>query len=386
MKSYLAVIAGTLAILVTPASGQEYSADPAANTIPEDVTAVQAPWGRTNIEASHKDRLYVSDIAGSDVCAVDPVSVRLVGCLLAAGGKGGLSSATGFGVEAAPLVATRNGRLLAWTRDDPSGVVISSTATNATVATLPSGLRPDGMTFTPDGGELWIASDHHRTLAIFETRTFREVAQLAVDDGPISIAMSPDGRTAFVSSSGSPQIHVIDVRKRIEIAKVEGAEPGARGLALTPDGKDLWAVHESGGIDVFSTKSTSRPRRSVDTGGGVDGLTFAHVLDTSFAYVASTAASTIEVFDTDSLRKVASIPLEAAPGGVWPSGDGTAVFVALPSVGKVVKLDTAHNRVASTLAVPIRPRTVVYVPGAVHRASKGPGLIAVEVTESSSER
>jgi DNA-binding beta-propeller fold protein YncE len=48
-----------------------------------------------------------------------------------------------------------------------------------------------------------------------------------------------------------------------------------------------------------------------------------------FAYVTIGGLNEIKVFRTDNFAQVATIPVGKLPHGIWPSGDGTRVYVGL---------------------------------------------------------
>jgi DNA-binding beta-propeller fold protein YncE len=50
------------------------------------------------------------------------------------------------------------------------------------------------------------------------------------------------------------------------------------------------------------------------------------------------------VFRTDSFAKVATIPVGDLPHGLWPSGDGTRIYVLLENGDRLVAIDTLTDR------------------------------------------
>lgn len=360
-------IAASLACTGLATAQQAYLSAPASDATPDDVTAVQAPWSRPDIEIGHRDRLYVSDVTGERVCAVDPAKAELLGCLPGDGTVVGEPAYAGRMASDVSYAASRNGRLLARIRPGRRSVTVASTEANATIQNLTFETAPASVVFTPNGRELWVSLTDENAVAVFDTRTFREIARLAMADGPGSIAISENGRHAFVASTQRAEIRVTDVRRRIEAARLATTEVGMRHLAITPDGKDLWGYLEEGGLDVFSTRSGFRLRRSVNIDSGIASLAFAHVSGASLAYAASPDLPLIGVFDVDSLSRVGSVPLPAIARSVWQSGDGTAIFAALPTVGELARIATTTNHVTSTLTIPDRPAALIYVPGAVRK-------------------
>jgi YVTN family beta-propeller protein len=75
--------------------------------------------------------------------------------------------------------------------------------------------------------------------------------------------------------------------------------------------------------------------------------------------------SVVKVYRTDTFAQVATIPVGDLPHGVWPSGDGSRVYVGLENADQLVAIDTETNRVIATTPTGQGPQALVYVPGAV---------------------
>jgi len=93
-----------------------------------------------------------------------------------------------------------------------------------------------------------------------------------------------------------------------------------------------------------------------------------------FAYVTVGGLNEVKVFRTDGFSQVASIKVGAVPHGLWPSGDGTRVYVGLENADAVAVIDTATNKVLTEIASGQGAQGVAYVPNAVKEGTKGPNL------------
>ncbi len=71
------------------------------------------------------------------------------------------------------------------------------------------------------------------------------------------------------------------------------------------------------------------------------------------------------MFRTDDFEQVATIPVGKLPHGIWPSGDGTRVYVGLENDDQMAAIDTLTNKVIATSPIGQAPQAVVYVPNAV---------------------
>src|SRR5207244_8499305 len=67
---------------------------------------------------------------------------------------------------------------------------------------------------------------------------------------------------------------------------------------------------------------------------------------------------------TDDFSQVATIPVGNLPHGVWPSGDGSRVYVGLENADALAAIDTATNSVIANIPIGQAPQAIAYVPNA----------------------
>ncbi len=78
-------------------------------------------------------------------------------------------------------------------------------------------------------------------------------------------------------------------------------------------------------------------------------VNFGHNANGTFAYV--TIGGINEVFRTDTFEQVATIPVGNLPHGVWPSGDGSRIYVGLENADGMAAIDTLTNTVIATVPI-----------------------------------
>src|SRR5260370_23462810 len=82
-------------------------------------------------------------------------------------------------------------------------------------------------------------------------------------------------------------------------------------------------------------------------------------------------AKEVKVFSRGTTPElVATIPVGELPHGIWPSGDGSRVYVALENGEHCVAIDTVTNKVIANIPIGQTTQALVYVPNAV---PNGPG-------------
>ena len=82
----------------------------------------------------------------------------------------------------------------------------------------------------------------------------------------------------------------------------------------------------------------------------------------------------VQVFRTDNFSKIATIPVGKLPHGIWPSGDGTRIYVGDENGDRLVAIDTLTNKVIATSPIGEASQAILYVPNAVPEGNGTQGL------------
>ena len=175
----------------------------------------------------------------------------------------------------------------------------------------------------------------------------------------VGVAISPDGKTVYASGGNEDAIYRYDwsggaatVRDTIVLAVKAPKKDGTRypaGLALSPDGRWLYAVENLGDslavIDVGSAKVVAR----YAAGRYPYGVTVSRSGD---VYVSDWGASTVTAFTAlpdGTLRQRALFAAGRHPSAMLLSVDGSRLFVASASTDRVLVLDTRTGATVATL-------------------------------------
>lgn len=150
------------------------------------------------------------------------------------------------------------------------------------------------------------------------------------------------------------------------VGRVKQESPFCPNIAATPDGTQVWfTLKDVGKTQVFDARPPFGLLKTFDTGPITNHVNFARRADGVFAYVTVGGLNQVKVFRTDNFEQVATIPVGNLPHGVWPSGDGSRVYVGLENADGLAAIDTASNRVIATIPIGQAPQAVAYVPDAV---------------------
>jgi YVTN family beta-propeller protein len=92
-----------------------------------------------------------------------------------------------------------------------------------------------------------------------------------------------------------------------------------------------------------------------------------------FAYVTVGALNQVKALRTDTFEQIATIAVGDLPHGIWPSGDGTRIYVGIENGDAVTAIDTTTNRVIATIPNGQAAQALVYVPEAIPTETAGAG-------------
>jgi YVTN family beta-propeller protein len=217
-----------------------------------------------------------------------------------------------------------------------------------------------------DGKEVWVVVRGENYVSILDGATYNEKTRITVPNGPGMTIFSPDGKYGYVCSSFTPEIEVITVADHRIIGKVPQASPFCPNIAATPDSKQVWfTLKDTGKTQVFDAQPPFTLLKTLDTGPISNHVNIVRNANGMFAYVTIGGLNEIKVFRTDNFAQVATIATGKLPHGIWPSGDGTRVYVGLENEDKVAAIDTLKNEVVATSPVGQAPQALVYVPDAI---------------------
>jgi DNA-binding beta-propeller fold protein YncE len=104
--------------------------------------------------------------------------------------------------------------------------VVLSADDLSTLATLPTGKGPVTNAWTPDDRYSVVTNSGDTFASVFDARTYKEVARLAVGQGGSNIGFTRDGSTGFMSVTGANSVAVIDMGKLSVVGQLKaGTQP-----------------------------------------------------------------------------------------------------------------------------------------------------------------
>jgi YVTN family beta-propeller protein len=331
--------------------------------------AGQAPFGTVapDIPISSHDRVYTADQFSNTVSVVDPSTNKFLGAIRLGDPtpanfsplyKGQvLVHGMGFSPDHGTIGVVSIGS---------NSVTFIDTATNTVKHVTYVGRAPHEAFWTQDGKEVWVTVRGENYIDVLDGHTYQEKTRIIVPPGPGMQIFSPDGKYGYVCSSFNPITDVISTANHKIIATVKQASPFCPNIAATPDGKQVWfTLKDTGKTEVFNAQAPFNVLKVLDTGPITNHVNIVHNANGTFAYVTIGGLNEVKVFRTDDFSQVATIPVGALPHGIWPSGDGTRVYVGLENGDGVTAIDTLTNKVIATASIGQAPQALTYVPDAV---------------------
>ena len=330
--------------------------------------AGQAPGALSapDVPISHHDRVYAAEQFSNTVSVTDPVDNKLLGVIKLGDPQPAIFSPLYKGqVLVHGMGYSPDHRTLAVVSIGSNSVTFIDTATNAVKHTTYIGRSPHEAFYTPDGKEIWVTVRGENYVDVLDAKTFEEKTRITTPGGPGMQIFSPDGKYGYVCSSFNPETDIVSVAEHKIIAKVKQESPFCPNIAATPDGSQVWyTLKDVGKTQVFNAKPPFNLIKTIDTGPITNHVNFAHTAKGTFAYVTIGGLNEVKVFRTDDFSEVATVPVGDLPHGVWPSGDGSRIYVGLENADALAAIDTATNKVVANIPIGQAPQAIAYVSNA----------------------
>src|SRR5437588_5285992 len=351
--------------------------------------AGQAPAAASDpdIPISHQDRIYSAEQFSNTVSVTDPVDNKLVGTIrLGDPLPANLSPLYKGQLLVHGLGFSPDHHTIAVVAIGSNAVNFIDIATNAVKHVTYVGRSPHEAFFTPDGREVWVVVRGENYVAVLDGTTYEEKTRIVVANGPGMTIFSPDGKYGYVCSSFTPETAVITVADHKIVGKVAQASPFCPNIAATPDGAQVWfTLKDTGKVQVFDAQPPFALLKTIDTGPITNHVNIVRNANGMFAYVTVGGLNEIQVYRTNDFSKVATIAVGKLPHGIWPSGDGTRVYVGLENEDRLAAIDTLTNTVIATSPIGQAAQAVVYVPNAVPEGPGTEGLKPLGIAEQSAQ-
>ncbi|MFI5343318.1 MAG: hypothetical protein ACHQUC_03760 [Chlamydiales bacterium] len=135
---------------------------------------------------------------------------------------------------------------------------------NTVVATMQTGVTPDGLAITPDGNFAYVVNNNNYNIPNQDSVTVLDLrnntVKTTIHDSsfvePFRVAISPDGRKAYVANSDGTTLSIINTKHNKVVGVIDGFD-GPSGIVITPDGKYAYVNNYGGSQGVGSGNGKS---------------------------------------------------------------------------------------------------------------------------------
>lgn len=211
------------------------------------------------------------------------------------------------------LLLSNEGTAQATVLDTESGEIL---------ARLPTGLEPDGVAFSDDGGLIFVASENAGIVHVFDGVTYAPVTQLLTNLRPRRMAIRE--QELWVSSEMGSRVEIFDLERLVKTDEIIFAPRGFRSERLTP-------------VDIL----------------------FDHT--GALAFVALGSANHVAVIDAESREIQKYILVGRRPWGLGITADGDRLFVLNGLSDDVTIIDPGKLRPVRTTRTGLVPHAVEIV-------------------------
>jgi YVTN family beta-propeller protein len=231
-----------------------------------------------------------------------------------------------------------------------------------TVIDLPSGTvtrtvelgehtRPHGLAVGPDGS-LWVTAEGSGSVLRLDPRSL-EVVRAYPTGQEIThmLALSRDGSRVFTANIGSGSVSRIDVTTG-QVATVPTG-PGAEGIALSPDGREVWAASREADEIVILDARSLKERGRVRTCSFPVRVEMMPRAD--WVLVSCAHSNQLLVLDRPVRKALALIDLESMPIGIQVNPEETQAFVANSQSDNIWLVDLLNLRVIGSFGTGREP-------------------------------
>ncbi|WBX83084.1 YncE family protein [Sphingosinicella microcystinivorans] len=209
-----------------------------------------------------------------------------------------------------------DGRLVATAEGSKTLVVIDG-ADGRVVRSIPTGAEGSHMVAVhPSRPRAYTANMKSGSASVVDLESGRTIGHLAAGREAEGIALTPDGKQLWISSRGSNEVHVYDTETEKLVRRIE-AGPFPLRIAISPDGKEAVTSNlEAGTLGVYSV-ATGRLERTVPVSGTADAMqvTILFRPDGKRLYVAETGRNMVAELEWPGGKVLRRIP-------VGVNGDG----------------------------------------------------------------
>ena len=217
---------------------------------------------------------------------------------------------------------------------------------------------PHGMIVSHDGKLLFVTTETPQAVLELDSTTGKIFHVWNTNqERSHMIVTTPDESKFYVTNTVSGSVSVIN-RTSGEV-KVLPTGPGTEGIAISPDGKEVWAASRADAkISIISTATDAIVATLLSGGKSPKRLDFTP--DGSQVWVTNSGSGETAVFDARARQLVGSIATSKDPSGVAISPDGRRAYITNSAANLLTFVDVATRKILDTLQIGTDPDGIAW--------------------------
>lgn len=147
---------------------------------------------------------------------------------------------------------------------------------SAATPTISTGTGPRRVAFSPDGMKAYVVNATSNNVSVIDVATSSVLATVTVGTQPYDLAVNPDGQRVYVTNNGADTLSVIDASDTNYDVTSITVGAGPRGIVISPNGAHYYVARVSGSTEVImalkSADNTVIGSYNATSGTGTAGL------------------------------------------------------------------------------------------------------------------
>lgn len=226
-------------------------------------------------------------------------------------------------------------------------------------------------------GGIYVANQDSDTISVINPSSLQVVATIpSQGSGTHDLALTPNGKLLFATNLKTGTLTVVDTATNQVVATLQTGK-ATHAIAISPDGKEVWV--NAGGEDHLPIVDvgTLKVKDKVDLGSEIGNGHIWFSPDGKQAYVTSPKFGRVYVIDPAARKVVANIPVGKSPTFIQVTSDGKHVWGTNTGGTDVYVIDVAATAVAATVEVGPNPNHLAIVGRSVYVTVGGANEVAV---------
>jgi YVTN family beta-propeller protein len=238
------------------------------------------------------------------------------------------------------------------TNTKSESISVIDTTTFEVTATIPLGRgKPNRVVFHPDGKTAWVVYDKSHDLGVVDAEARKLVRRVRIGGNPYNLNFTPDGRHLLVldwsSDTSNDEVIFYDLHAEKIDGRVEVSTWPAHSV-FSRDGNRLYVSGETAGdVTVIDVARREVVGRHVHGGGDAMGL--AITADGRTLYAAAGENKAVLKIDTATNKPVGTIALPGVVHEATLTLDGRYLYTTLRRGNRIVVVDTADDKIVATI-------------------------------------